>query len=294
MYYPDISHWKPVTDWNKAKTNCALLISKGTQGTSYVDPTLDSFIRGCESKGIPYWLYTFLDKGSELSQAQFLVKTCKPKVGKMFVGYVLDVEAGNAAGDVRKALDYIKTQSAKTMIYTMYSEYNRYKGIISERGSSCAWWEARYGQNNGSYSSKYPAHDGCDLHQYTSKGSCPGITAGCDLNRLTGTKPESWFRTAGAAKEPAAKPAKASPAGSTLDLAIATLQGKYGNGQARKTALGSRYAEVQNLINYVNVAPTLELARAVIAGKFGNGEQRKAILGSRYQAVQGQVNKLLK
>lgn len=293
MYYPDISHWKPVTDWNKAKANCALLISKGTQGTSYVDPTLDSFIKGCENKGIPYWLYTFLDKGNELGQAQFLVKTCKPKVGKMFVGYVLDVEAGNAAGDVRKALDYIKTQSAKTMLYTMYSEYNRYKGIISERGSSCAWWEARYGQNNGSYSSKYPAHDGCDLHQYTSKGSCPGITAGCDLNRLTGTKPESWFRTAGAAKEPAAKPVKASPAGSTLDLAIATLQGKYGNGQARKTALGSRYSEVQTLINYVNTAPIRELAQAVIAGKFGNGEQRKAILGSKYAAVQNYVNKIM-
>lgn len=292
---PDISHWKPVTDWKKAKANCALLISKGTQGTSYVDPTLDSFIKGCEANGIPYWLYTYLDKGNELGQAQYLVQKCKPKVGKMFVGYVLDVEAGNAAGDVRKALDYLKTQSAKTMIYTMYSQYNRYKGVISERGSSCAWWEARYGMNTGSYSSKYPAHPGCDLHQYTSQGSCPGITSACDLNRLTGTKAESWFRTAGAAKAPATTPAKAAaPTGSTLELAIATLQGKYGVGQARKTALGSRYMEVQTLINYVATAPVLELAQGVIAGKFGNGDQRKAILGAKYQAVQNQVNKMMK
>ena len=113
-----------------------------------------------------------------------------------------------------------------------------------------------------------------------------GVTIKKDKEPTKKTEPE---------KKPAAKPAKASaPTGSTLDLAVATLQGKYGNGQARKTALGSRYAEVQNLINYVSVAPTLELARAVIAGKLGNGEQRKAILGGRYQAVQGQVNKLLK
>lgn len=34
-----------------------------------------------------------------------------------------------------------------------------------------------------------------DLHQYTSAGSCPGITPNCDLNRLTGSKTEAWFRT---------------------------------------------------------------------------------------------------
>lgn len=291
MYYPDISHWKPVTNWIKAKANCAILISKATQGTGYIDPTLNSFISGCEKNGIPYWLYTYLDKGNELAQAKYMVSVCKSKVGKKFCGYVLDVEAGNTAAGVKAALDYIKTQSAKTMIYTMYSQYSTYKSVIAGRGANCAWWEARYGNNNGSYNSKYPAHSGCDLHQYTSNGSCSGITSGCDLNRLTGTKAESWFTGSAA---PAEAPATASaPKESTLDLAIATLQGKYGNGTDRKKALGSRYAEVQNLINYVNTAGTTELAKAVIAGKFGTGEKRKAILGAKYAAVQKVVNRLI-
>ena len=295
MQYPDISHWKPVTNWSKAKANCAVLISKATQGTNYIDPTLDSFISGCEKNGIPYWLYTYLNKGSELTQAIFMVSVCKGKVGKKFCGYVLDVEAGNTAAGVKAALDYIKTQSAKTMIYTMYSQYNTYKSVIAGRGSNCAWWEARYGNNNGSYNSKYPAHSGCDLHQYTSNGSCPGITSGCDLNRLTGTKAESWFTGSGtAAKAPAKTTTTASaPKGTTLDLAIATLRGKYGNGADRKKALGSRYGEVQTLINYVNTASINELARAVIAGKFGSGEKRKAILGAKYAAVQKVVNRLM-
>ena len=95
MYYPDISHWKPVKNWNEVKENCPFIISKATQGTNYIDPTLDSFIKGCEANGILYWLYTFLNRGNEKAQAEFMVKVCAPKVGKHFVGYVLDIESGN-------------------------------------------------------------------------------------------------------------------------------------------------------------------------------------------------------
>lgn len=102
--YPDISHWHPVSNWALAKANCPFLVSKATQGTSIIDPTLDSFIQGCEAYEIPYWLYTFLEKGNELEQARFLVNTCKGKVGKFFVGYVLDVERKNNAEDVQQAL----------------------------------------------------------------------------------------------------------------------------------------------------------------------------------------------
>lgn len=193
MKYPDISHYHPVLSWTKTKESCGFLISKATQGTGYVDPTLNSFIKGCETHKIPYWLYTFLNKGNEKAQAEFMVKTCKDKVGKYFMGYILDVEQKNDAANVKIALDYIKTKSAKTMIYTMYADYDKYKSVIASRGDDCAWWEARYGRNNGSYSILYPCHKGVDLHQYTSNGKCNGISGRADLNRLTGTKPLEWF-----------------------------------------------------------------------------------------------------
>ena len=201
MYYPDISHWKPVKNWNEVKENCPFIISKATQGTNYIDPTLDSFIKGCEANGIPYWLYTFLNRGNEKAQAEFMVKVCAPKVGKHFVGYVLDIESGNSAAGVQAALDYLKTQSAKTMIYTMYAQYSTYQKVIANRGSSCAWWEARYGKNNGTYSSAYPPHAGVDLHQFTSNGTCPGIGSTVDLNRIAGSKKASWFKSVGSAKK---------------------------------------------------------------------------------------------
>lgn len=195
MKYPDVNHWHPVVDWTKVKRSAAFLITKATQGTDYVDPTLYDFIKNCESKGIPYWVYTYLTKGNEKAQAQFMVKTCKSKVGKYFVGYIIDVEENNDASDVKAALTYINKLGVKTMIYTGYSQYNLYADVIKSRGKNCAWWEARYGKGTGVYSSKYPCHDGVDLHQFTSNGVCSGISGQCDLNRLTGTLPESWFTT---------------------------------------------------------------------------------------------------
>lgn len=196
-YYADISHYKPVTNWSLAKQNCPFLISKATEGINYVDTTLDSFIKGCENNGIPYWLYTYLRKGNELAQAKYMVSICKSKVGKNFVGYILDVEEENESANVKQALDYLVGLGGKTMIYTGYADYSKYKSLISSRPSTCAWWESRYGLNNGSYSSAYPCHSGVDFHQFTSVGNCPGITSNCDLNRLTGTKQESWFKTSG-------------------------------------------------------------------------------------------------
>lgn len=249
--YPDISHYKPVQNWPLVKANCPFLISKATQGTGYVDNTLRSFVGWCETMGIPYWLYSYLNKGGELAQAKFLVNTCRPIVGRYFVGYILDVEAGNSAAGVKSALDWLQTQSAKTMIYTMYSQYNTYKGVIAGRGSNCAWWEARYGLNNGQYSSRYPAHSGADLHQYTSNGSCPGLPSHVDLNRICGTKNEAWFRSA-SGSAPASSSTPATGKKSVDQIAQECIAGKWGNGAVRKnklTAAGYNYAEVQARVN---------------------------------------------
>lgn len=194
MKYPDISHWHPVNDWEAAKKNCGFLISKATQGTYMIDDTLDSFIKGCEEHGIPYWLFTFLDYSQELEQAKYLVEVCKNKIGKYFVGYILDVERDNDATNVKEALDYINSLGVKTMIYTGYSDYKQYKELIESRPAHCAWWEARYGLNTGIYNDKYPCHDGVDLHQFTSRGSCDGISGNCDLNRIL-QKGKEWYKT---------------------------------------------------------------------------------------------------
>lgn len=243
--YPDISHYEPVKDWDTVKDRCPFLISKATQGT-YVDTYLKSFIKNCEAKKIPYWLYVYLNKGHELAQAKFMVNTCKKLVGKYFVGYILDAEEGNPAGNVKEAMKYLEGLDCKVMIYHKYADYASYKTVVAARGKNAAWWEARYGKNNGEYSAKYPCHKGVDLHQFTDKGKCPGIGYSLDLNRITGQgKNESWFKTPLGTKTATNKK-------SNTTIAKEVIAGKWGNGDERKKRLkaaGYNYEAIQKIVN---------------------------------------------
>ncbi|MCD8020651.1 MAG: hypothetical protein LUF92_14055 [Clostridiales bacterium] len=195
-YYPDFYHGDNIANWDEIKSNCPFVIFKATEGTSFVDSKLETYISECESRGIPYWVYAFLKKGNEKAQTQFMVSTCKEIVKDCFIGYVLDVESENSLSDVKAAMDYLKTVGPKMMFYCMSADYDTYQSIIESRPNRCAYWEARYGVNDGSYNSKYPPKEEADLHQFTSVGSCPGISNKCDLNRVTGNgKKEAWFKS---------------------------------------------------------------------------------------------------
>lgn len=94
--------------------------------------------------------------------------------------------------------------------------------------------------------------------------------------------------------------------GTVVELARRVIAGEFGNGDARRAALGSRYDEVQAEVNRILAGgsgggaaqePAADdvddLARRVIAGEFGNGAARKAALGDRYAEVQARVNGML-
>ena len=90
-------------------------------------------------------------------------------------------------------------------------------------------------------------------------------------------------------------------------IAKEVIAGKWGNGEARKTALtnaGYNYSEVQNKVNALlngssdlsNKKSLDEIAKEVIRGDWGNGQDRKDRLtaaGYDYGAVQKRVNELL-
>ena len=90
------------------------------------------------------------------------------------------------------------------------------------------------------------------------------------------------------------------------EIAKEVIQGKWGNGAARKEALtkaGYDYDSVQDKVNellYNSKKPPKktvdEIAREVILGKWENGEDRKKALteaGYDYNAVQKRVNEIL-
>ena len=85
------------------------------------------------------------------------------------------------------------------------------------------------------------------------------------------------------------------------DLARRALIGEFGNGDARRKALGSNYVAVQARVNEMlgsksgggsSGVDIDALARAVICGDYGNGEERKRRLGANYVVAQRRVNEM--
>jgi hypothetical protein len=71
------------------------------------------------------------------------------------------------------------------------------------------------------------------------------------------------------------------PSGNARAIALNVLKGKYGNHDARKSALGSRYAEVQAVVNH-----WYSMAPKVWKGQYGKGPTRISKLGADYDGVQ--------
>ena len=94
---------------------------------------------------------------------------------------------------------------------------------------------------------------------------------------------------AGAKQEEKEQP-NGAPTGTTLELVYGVMKKQYGDGDARKAVLGSRYDEVQNMINHIYSAPAATLAEETKAGKYGNDPIRKTVLGDRYDEVQKIIN----
>ena len=92
------------------------------------------------------------------------------------------------------------------------------------------------------------------------------------------------------APEPQPEPTPAAPEGTTLELVAKVMQVEFGNGDDRKNALGSRYDEVQGVIDHIASTSVSDLADEVIAGKYGDNPVRETVLGDRYNAVQAAVN----
>ena len=130
------------------------------------------------------------------------------------------------------------------------------------------------------------------MRQYSSSGRLSGWSGNLDLNKFYGDR-QAWSRYAGKGNQTTPeKPSEEeeNQEGTTLDLVFWTMRGEFGNGEERKSRLGTRYGEVQGMIDYISGASTETLAKEVRAGKYGNGEVRKTVLGKRYEEVQSRVN----
>ena len=148
-------------------------------------------------------------------------------------------------------------------------------------------------------------------HQHFSATACPGAIAGAQ-NAKYMERAQYWYKqmasqTPAKPAQPVKKPVakKTTPKKSIDAIAHEVIAGKWGTGNARKTALknaGYNYQTVQNKVNQIlngKATPKKSIdtiAHEVIAGKWGNGNDRATKLakaGYSYSAVQARVNQIL-
>lgn len=288
----DVSQWQGNIDWQKVKdAGVQFAMLRAGYGRNNLDTKFHRNAQGAIAAGIPIGLYWFsyaLNVEMARKEAQYAVELAKKYKITWPIAYDLEYDTVSYAAKngitITKSLatqmaiafcEEIKRLGYIPMVYTNLDYLNRY---FDRSQFPYDLWYAQYA-STASVTDK-------EIWQYSSKGSVPGIAGNVDMNH--GYKD---YGNGGDSKpDPTPTPSPA-PSGTTLNLAVAVMQGKYGAGQDRKNALGTRYQEVQDFINHIANAPTDTLVKEVMQGKYGNGETRKTVLGSKYKAVQDKIDR---
>lgn len=282
------------TGINLATVPADFVIVKVSQGTTY--PGSGSYvternrmIKQVISSGKLLGLYHYASGGDPIAEANYFLSFAKQYVGKAV--FALDWESyqnsafGQHASWCKRWLDYVAQQTGvKPMLYVQQSIMSKFRDI-----GDYGLWVAQYANmtatgyqdalwNEGAYS--------CAIRQYSSCGRLSGYSGNLDLNKFYGDR-SAWNKFANSDGTVSAP--LPSDTG-ILDLLVGVMQGKYGNGEERRAGLGSRYDEVQNMINHIDSADAGTLAEEVKRGDYGNGDVRKTVLGQRYDEVQKIIN----
>ena len=144
------------------------------------------------------------------------------------------------------------------------------------------------------------------MHKWYASTSCPGPYLSSKFPYIAAEVNKRLNGSTTTAPSNPATPSNDLSKYTDAQLADKVIAGEFGNGDARKAALGARYNAVQAIVNqklngsYSAPAPAKksieEIAKEVIAGKWGNGTDRMHNLeaaGYNYNEVQSTVNQLM-
>lgn len=292
----DISHWQAGLDVASVVRSGGLggVIVKATEGVGFVDRSCDGFVQQCRAAGVPFGFYHFARNNDAAAEAEFFREHTR---GYERAGIpVLDWEDDQSVAWVNR---FVERYHELTGVWPwVYANPWRFKqGTVN---TNCGRWVAGYpksGITSIDYGMKTPLPSSYDVGlvcawQFSSSVRIAGYGGNLDGDVFYGDA-TAWAKYAGTSGAPTPDPGQqpsAGPSGSTLDLAVGVRRGGYGNGEARKQALGDRYQEVQDFINHIDQASAQTLADEVWQGRYGNGDVRRAVLDDRYDEVMAVVN----
>lgn len=250
----DISHHQKGIDLGAIDTD--FVICKATEGNGYTDEMCDTFYQKAKALGKKLGVYHFarpdLGNTAEAEADWFIKETLGYHKEAMLI---LDWESGDLSNIAwaKAWLDRVYQRTGvKPLIYMSESPAKSYDWS-SVANADYGVWVAKYGVNNGEPNTPPSINywSFIALWQYTSKGRLQGYGSDLDLNYFYGDG-TAWDKYAGGSPSTSqSTPMNPIETKSVDELAQEVIAGKYGNGEDRKKALGSRYDEVQAKVNEI-------------------------------------------
>jgi GH25 family lysozyme M1 (1,4-beta-N-acetylmuramidase) len=188
---PDVSVYQGSVSWDAVESKCAFGFCKATEGRTYTDPTWSSARRqAMEASGLACGAYHFArpDLNSAVDEAQHFVAAVKAAGGKFvsfsdwgqgFIG-ALDFEhvPYSESWAASWGQEFERLTGVKAILYGGGYSLNPVLGALDHFS---AVWIAAYA------SDWHPYFSGSDssvaIWQYTSSGSIPGVSGGCDVSK---------------------------------------------------------------------------------------------------------------
>lgn len=293
----DVSEFQGSIDWNKVKKEgvefaILKLANIYDYDANYKDSRFDTNYKNAKAQGIKVgaYIYNYCNTVDTLKNGlEWAIKKLDGK--KLDLPLYIDMEDKDIQGETKASLteqcnEFAKYVKNKGFQAGVYANLNWLKNELNPNDfdKDISVWVAQY-YKECQYEGDY------DIWQYSSSGKVSGISGNCDMNYLYN---EDIIKESGSTENTDKK--------SVDELAQEVIDGKWGDGEARKKKLedaGYNYNAVQNRVNEMLAKPkksVAEVSKDVIAGKYGNGDNRKKKLeaeGYDYDEVQAKVNQLL-
>lgn len=273
----DVSEHNGTVDWDTVKNQVSYAILRlgwiGNKNNHTLDKQFERNYSECKRLGIPIGIYVYCYCNNANTAKQGAEWTLQKLSGKSLeLPVYIDMEDNSIKGmgkgiltDVCIAFNsVIEGAGLWAGVYANLDWFNNYlyKDTIKSKYTT---WIAHYTSGTNKHEGEY------DIWQNTSKGKISGVGGNVDTNymyrdliaEISGRTPSQTTK-------------------SIVDLANEVIAGKYGDGQARKNALGSLYNDVQAKVNEI-LGANKQVAYTVKKGDTLSGIAKK--YGTTYQAI---------
>lgn len=191
----DVSKYQGDIDWEKAHVGLGFAILRSSVGVNK-DGKYQEYVKGCTEYNVPYHAYHYIKATNEAEARNEAKIMADATAGTNPLFYVIDAEYdGIKASDARAICEAfeagLRHYIGDTIRVAVYIGHHLYKSWALNYDRYEYVWIPRYGTNDGT--PQTPPDYQCDLWQYTSRGKINGISGNVDCNKLTGTKPLSFF-----------------------------------------------------------------------------------------------------